>query len=66
MIVSMKDTVKLLGITIIACCAVFVCTLFLNYQLDLVSIQGKITIPAAAAMYNCLLYTSELPTNSLV
>ncbi len=51
MVIGVKDAVKLIGMSIIACCAIFVCTLFLNYQLDLVSMQSSITTPAAAAMY---------------
>lgn len=55
MVIGVKDTGKLIGISIIACCAVFVCTLFLNYQLDLTAIGGSLTTPAAAAMYNAQL-----------
>lgn len=43
MIVGIKDTVKLIGITIVACCAVFVCTLFLSYNADLAEIENDIT-----------------------
>ncbi len=52
MIISLKDTVKLIGISIVACCAVFVCTLFLNYNIDLANIENEITSPAGLAMYN--------------
>lgn len=52
MIVGLKDTMKLFGISIIACCAVFVCTLFLNYNTDLIAIEGEITTEAGIAMYN--------------
>ncbi|MBQ8382106.1 MAG: ABC transporter permease [Clostridia bacterium] len=52
MIIGLKDTVKLFGISIIACCAVFVCTLFLNYNIDLVAIENEITTEAGVAMYN--------------
>ena len=50
--IGLKDAVKLLGISIIACCAVFVCTLFLNYNIDLVTIENGITTEAGVAMYN--------------
>ena len=43
MIVGIKDGIKLFAISIMACCAVFVCTLFLNYNMDLASIQEQIT-----------------------
>lgn len=52
MVIGLKDTVKLFGISIIACCAVFVCTLFLNYHIDLVAIENEITTQAGIAMYN--------------
>ena len=52
MIIGIKDTLKLFGISIIACCAVFVCTLFLNYNIDLVSIENEITTEAGILMYN--------------
>ena len=52
MIIGLKDTVKLFGISIIACCAVFVCTLFLNYNIDLVAIENEITTEAGVTMYN--------------
>lgn len=52
MVIGLKDTVKLFGISMIACCAVFVCTLFLNYNIDLVAIENEITTAAGMAMYH--------------
>ena len=52
MVIRLKDAVKLFGITIIACCAVFVCTLFLSYNIDLAGIKDEITSEAGVAMYN--------------
>lgn len=52
MIVGIKDSFKLFGISIIACCAVFVCTLFLNYNIDIVSIENEITSEAGMILYN--------------
>ena len=52
MIIGLKDTVKLFGISIIACCTIFVCTLFLNYNIDLISIENEITTEVGAVMYN--------------
>jgi len=54
MIIGLKDTVKLFGISIVACCAVFVCTLFLNYNIDLVSIENEIATETGMIMYNAL------------
>ena len=47
MIVSIKDSVKLFGISIMTCCAVTVCNMFLNYYLDLTAIAGLIDNPYA-------------------
>ena len=52
MIIGIKDTLKLFGLSIIACCAVFVCTLFLNYNIDIVSMENEITTEAGIVMYN--------------
>ena len=54
MVIRLKDTAKLFGITIIACCAVFVCTLFLSYNIDLAATKDVITTEAGMAMYNAL------------
>lgn len=42
MIVGIKDGIKLAGISIVAFCAVFVCTLFLNYNIDIAKIEDLI------------------------
>ena len=50
MVIRLKDTAKLFGITIIACCAVFVCTLFLSYNIDLAAIKDEIVTEAGTEM----------------
>lgn len=52
MIVGLKDGIKLVGISIVCCCAVFVCTLFLNYNIDLLAIKDQVTSEAGLALYN--------------
>jgi len=52
MVIRLKDTVKLFGITIIACCAVFVCTLFLSYNIDLKAVKDLITSNEQIQIYN--------------
>lgn len=42
MVIGIKDVFKLIGMIIISACAVFVCTLFLNYNLDLLSVESDI------------------------
>ncbi len=51
MIVSFKDGVKLFGLSIVSCCAVLVCTMFVNYQQDLMGIADKITTETAQMLY---------------
>lgn len=43
MIVGIKDAVKLVSISIICACAVLVCTMFLNYGIDLMTIKELLT-----------------------
>ena len=43
MIVSIKDIFKMTGMLIISFCAIIVCTMFLNYYLDLLTVENLIT-----------------------
>ena len=52
MVIGFRDVVKLFAISVIACCAVFVCTLFLNYNIDLAAIEDEITTEAGMVMYH--------------
>ena len=58
MIVSIKDSVKLFGISIMACCAVAVCHMFLNYYMDLTAISHLIEGPAAEVFYDAQIMTA--------
>lgn len=60
MIVTIKDAAKLLGVIIISACAVFVCTLFLNYSIDLPSIENEITNIGQAALYDAQQMTNKV------
>ena len=60
MIVGIKDSAKLIGISIIACCAVFVCSLFLNYNIDIISIKDGIPTEAGIAMYHAQVSTGKV------
>ena len=51
MVIGRKDLGKLSAITVVTCCAVFVCSLFLNYNIDLSGINDKITTPQGMIMY---------------
>lgn len=50
--IGLKDTCKLIGVSIISFCAVFVCTLFLNFNIDIVRIKELITSQQGMALYD--------------
>lgn len=60
MIVGIKDGIKLFGISIMACCAVFVCTLFINYNIDMAGIQEQITDAYTMVLYDALFSTGKV------
>lgn len=43
MVLGVKDVWKLSGVIIISFCAVFICTLFMNHNMDVVAIEDEIT-----------------------
>lgn len=43
MIVGLKDAIKLIGISIVCFCAVFVCTFMLNFYLDVQTVEHAVT-----------------------
>lgn len=51
MVVGIKDAAKLVGISVIACCAVLVCTMFWNFQMDLAGIKEDIVLEQAMLLY---------------
>lgn len=51
MVVGFGDAAKFTGIFIISCCAVFVCTLFLNFNMDMVGIRDEIAPGAVTVFY---------------
>lgn len=60
MVVGIKDAAKLIGISIIACCAVLVCTLFLNFNMDIGGIEKEITSEQMMILYNAQISTSKV------
>ena len=51
MVVGLKDAAKFTGIFIISCCAVFVCTLFLNFNMDMAGIRDEIAPGPVTVFY---------------
>lgn len=60
MVVGIKDSAKLVGISIVSCCAVLVCTMFLNFYFDVLSIKNEITSELSMAFYNAQVSTAKV------
>lgn len=60
MVVGIKDSAKLVGISIVSCCAVLVCTMFLNFYFDVVLIKNEITSELSMAFYNAQVSTAKV------
>ncbi len=60
MVVGIKDGAKLIGISIIACCAVLVCTMFLNFYFDVLLIENKISSEPAMLFYQAQVSTAKV------
>ncbi len=60
MLIGIKDTAKLIGVSIISCCAVFVCTMFLNFYFDVQLIESEITSELSRIFYNAQVSTAKV------
>lgn len=60
MLVGIKNASKLIGISIIACCAVLVCTMFLNFYFDVQLIESEITSESSMFFYNAQVSTAKV------
>lgn len=49
--IGFKDACKLVGVSIICFCAVFVCTLFLNFNIDIIRIEDLIQSQQEVALF---------------
>lgn len=52
MIIGIKDLTRFFAITIVTCCTMFVCALFLNYNIDIITIKDEITTVQGMIMYD--------------
>lgn len=57
--ISLKDSFKLIGISIVCFCAVFVCTFFLNYYMDVLPLKDSVSEELMP------LYTAQLATSKM-
>lgn len=60
MIIGIKNASKLIGVSIISCCAVLVCTMFLNFYLDIRSIESEIVSELSMIFYNAQVSTAKV------
>ncbi len=60
MLIGIKNASKLVGISIITCCAVLVCTMFLNFYFDVQQIEGEIDSELSMIFYNAQVSTAKV------
>lgn len=60
MLIGIKNASRLVGISVIVFCAVFVCTLFLNFYLDVRSVESEITSEASMIFYTAQVSTAKV------
>ena len=60
MIIGLKNSFKFIGISIISFCAVFICTLFMNYSMDFSFAEAQLVDDMAKIMFDAQLMTSKV------
>lgn len=60
MLIGIKNASKLIGISIVVCCAVLVCTMFLNFYFDIQLIESEITSELSMYFYNAQVSTAKV------
>lgn len=60
MIVGIRDVSKLSGILVIVCCAVLVCSMFLNFWYDVTAMSDQITSGEAQVFYEAQVSTAKV------
>ena len=60
MLVGIKNASKLIGISIIACCAVLICTMFVNFYFDVRLIENEITSELSMIFYHAQVSTVKV------
>lgn len=59
MIIGIKDVFKMIGVFIITVCAVFVCALFLNFNMDMAEVKSLVS-QQVMALYNAKIMTGKV------
>lgn len=60
MLAGIKNAPKFIGISVVACCAVFVCTMFMNFYFDVRSIGCEAMSETAAIFYDAQVSTAKV------
>jgi len=60
MLIGIKNASKLIGISVITCCAVLVCTMFLNFYFDVQLIKSEITSESSMIFYSAQVSTAKV------
>lgn len=60
MVVGLKDIFKLIGIIIISACAVFVCTLFMNFDIDIKGVKDQLNSETMLDLYNAMVMSGKV------
>lgn len=60
MVIGLKNSIKFIGISVISFCAVFICTLFMNYSIDLSSSEAQMVDEMSKVMFDAQLMTSKV------
>lgn len=60
MIISIKDIFKMIGMLIASFCAVIVCAMFLNYYLDLITVEDLLTTDVSRMLYEAQCSVSKV------
>lgn len=60
MVIGIKDAAKLVGISVIICCAVLVCTMFLNFYFDVQLIEDMLSSEEAVILYHAQVSTAKV------
>ncbi len=60
MLIGIKNASRLIGISVITCCAVLVCTMFLNFYFDVQLIKGNLTSELSVVFYNAQVSTAKV------
>lgn len=60
MVIGIKDALKFIGISVISCCAVLVCTMFFNFYLDIAAIENEIVSDEIMLFYHAQVSTAKV------